>query len=82
MCASLTQNYRKLTQDAQWPSDTSFAHALGPLFGTMDLAVLRTCKSEACVGLKPGQADELTGQDPAWRTNGEWSGRFGSYRAG
>ena len=48
----------------------------------MDLAVLRTCKSEACVGLEPGQADELTGQDPAWRTNGEWSGRFGSYRAG
>lgn len=81
VCRSYTQNYRKLTQDGQWPSDTTFARALGPLYGSMNLAVLRTCKSEVCVGLEPGQADELAGQDPAWRTNGQWGGTLYPYRS-
>ncbi|WFD26550.1 hypothetical protein MNAN1_001533 [Malassezia nana] len=62
-----------LFQGDLWPSDTAFSHALGPLYGTMNLAVLRTCASEVCVGLKPGQADDLANQDAAWRTNCCWA---------
>lgn len=67
-------NYRKLTQDAQWPTSTSFSHTLGPLAGKVPLVVLRTCKAEVCVGLHQAQVAELDQCDATWRTNGNWAG--------
>ncbi|WFD44518.1 hypothetical protein MPSI1_003186 [Malassezia psittaci] len=67
-------NYRKLTQDAEWPSDTPFTTALGDLAGKFPLLALRTCKAEVCVGLRPGQAESLNERDAEWRTNGHWAG--------
>lgn len=73
-------NYRKLTQDAQWPPTTPFTDALGELKGKVNVLALRTCKAEVCVGLAEGQADQLTERDPKWRTNGHWAGEFAALR--
>ena len=51
-------NYRKLTQDAAWSPTTPFEESLGALAGELDLLALRTCKSDVCVGLREGQAEE------------------------
>lgn len=67
-------NYRKLTQDAEWPVGTSFTHALGPLAGQIPLVALRTCKADVCVGLNDEQVTHLSNQDATWRTNGRWAG--------
>ena len=67
-------NYRKLTQDAQWPSSTSFSQTLGPLAGEVALVALRTCKAEVCVGLPEAQEAKLYECDDSWRTNGKWAG--------
>ena len=66
-------NYRKLTSDATWKSDTSFREALGPLAGTIEILALRTNKADVCVGLKPGQEAEVEKQDPKWRVDGKWA---------
>ncbi|SPC64964.1 uncharacterized protein UHOD_07915 [Ustilago sp. UG-2017b] len=66
-------NYRKLTSDATWKSDTSFREALGPLAGTVELLALRTNKADVCVGLKPGQEAEVEKEDPKWRVDGKWA---------
>jgi len=67
-------NYRKLTQDAQWPSSTSFCQTLGPLAGEVALVALRTCKAEVFVGLPEAQEAKLYECDDSWRTNGKWAG--------
>jgi hypothetical protein len=36
------------------------------------LVALRTLKSELASGLKPGQEEMTTQQDPDWLTNGRW----------
>ncbi|WFD34558.1 hypothetical protein MCUN1_001399 [Malassezia cuniculi] len=66
-------NYRKLTQDAQWPTTTTFEHALGPLAGKINIFALRTCKAEVCVGLLHGQEQKVDAVDPKWRVNGHWA---------
>lgn len=66
-------NYRKLTSDATWKSDTSFREALGPLAGTIEILALRTNKADVCVGLKPGQEAEVVAADPKWRVSGKYA---------
>lgn len=70
-------NYRKLTQDAAWSPTTPFEESLGALAGKLDLLALRTCKSDVCVGLREGQAEELDRRDAAWRSNGHWASTYG-----
>lgn len=69
-------NYRKLTYDGNWPRTTTFEEALGPLAkkhlggkGHRSL-VLRTCKADVCVGLKPGVEEKLP---PDWTRNGRYA---------
>ena len=69
-------NYRKLTYDGLWPHSTSFREAMGPLT-TKQLGgkgqrtfVLRTCKADVAVGLKPGQEKDLPGD---WTRTGKYA---------
>lgn len=62
-------NYRRLTGDARWPTDTSFARVTA--FFPAPLLALRTLKSDSVVGLAPGQGEALDAEDPEWRTNGQ-----------
>jgi hypothetical protein len=61
-------NYRRLVGDVHWPPDTPFEQATG--YFPAPVAALRTFKSEVVVGLQPGRAERLDGEDPAWRVNG------------
>ena len=61
-------NYRRITGDARWPADTSFARVAA--FFPAPVLALRTLKSDTIVGLAPGQAAGLDEADPEWRTNG------------
>lgn len=40
--------------------------------------MLRTCKADTCVGLKPGQGESLNSTDPHWMVNGKF-GMIQSY---
>jgi hypothetical protein len=62
-------NYRRALNDALWPPETPFSDVLS--YFPAPLLALRTLKSDAIVGLRPGQADELDRSDPAWRVNGK-----------
>lgn len=68
-------NYRKLTYDGLWPHSTPFSEALGPLAkkhdgqGVRTLA-LRTAKADVCVGLQPGQDENL---EAGWTRNGKYA---------
>ena len=66
-------NYRKLTQDAQWPNTTPFPVALGEFAGKTNVLALRTCKAEVCVGLESSTVERLDAMDAKWRTNGHWA---------
>ena len=68
-------NYRKLTYDGQWPHDTSFEQALGPLARKIDgkglrTLALRTAKADVAVGLKSGQEKTLPGD---WTRTGKYA---------
>lgn len=62
-------NYRRLVGDCHWDPTTLFEVAAGHFPAT--LVALRTLKAELIVGLKPGEAERLQAQDPAWRVNGK-----------
>ena len=61
-------NYRRLLGDAHWPPTTSFARVTG--YFPAPVVALRTLKAEIIVGLRPGAAEELQAEDPAWLVNG------------
>jgi hypothetical protein len=62
-------NYRRAVNDALWLPETPFADVLS--YFPAPLLALRTLKSDAVVGLRPGQASELDRIDPTWRVNGK-----------
>ena len=61
-------NYRRLLGDAAWPPTTPFEAIVS--YFPAPLAALRTLKAELIVGLRPGQAERLRAEDPAWLVNG------------
>ncbi|HVZ32671.1 MAG TPA: ARMT1-like domain-containing protein [Polyangiaceae bacterium] len=61
-------HYRRAVGDALWPAESSFA-AITSSFPAPLLA-LRTLKSDAIVGLRPGLSNELDQLDARWRVNG------------
>jgi uncharacterized protein with ATP-grasp and redox domains len=61
-------NYRRLCSDAHWAPETPFADVVR-YFGARIVA-LRTMKAEVVVGLRPGEAAQLTRQDPTWMVDG------------
>ncbi len=63
-------NYRRATNDALWPLDTSMREALGPF--PAPLALLRTLKSDTLVDVSPERAAELDVKHPAWRSGGTY----------
>jgi uncharacterized protein with ATP-grasp and redox domains len=62
-------NYRRLIGDCHWEPTTPFESAAGYFPAT--LVALRTLKAELIVGLRPGEEERLTAEDPAWRVNGK-----------
>lgn len=62
-------NYRRLLGDAHWPPTASFAHATS--YFPVPIVALRTLKAELIIGLRPGEAERLQGEDPAWLVNGQ-----------
>ena len=62
-------NYRRLLGDAHWPPTTPFARATR--YFPAPLVALRTLKAEIIVGLRPGEAERLQTEDPAWLVNGQ-----------
>ncbi|EFP78758.1 uncharacterized protein PGTG_04714 [Puccinia graminis f. sp. tritici CRL 75-36-700-3] len=65
-------NYRKLTGDAQWETETPIEEAIGPLNGLFNLLSLRTCKADVCAGLGSGKEAWVSKIDPDWRINGKF----------
>lgn len=64
-------NYRKLTGDLDWPTDTKFEHALQDFRPTPLLAV-RTAKGGPVVGLLPDQSKTISSADRDWNINGDY----------
>lgn len=53
-------NYRKLVYDCQWPFDTPFSEAIGPLREwSAPVLALRTCKSDVVVGVAKNVSEEM-----------------------
>ena len=63
-------NYRRLLGDLDWPYLTPFGEILA--YFPIPVVALRTVKAEIICGLKPGQAEQVTAQDPGWMVNGRW----------
>ena len=61
-------NYRRLLGDAHWPPTTPFEQATR--YFPARLVALRTLKAELIAGLRPGEAERLGVEDPAWLVNG------------
>ena len=61
-------NYRRITDDRLYAPDTPFAQVLA--YAPAPLCAIRTMKSDAIIGLRPGQAAQLDAVDADWRTNG------------
>jgi len=64
-------NYRKLLGDLNWETSANFKTALQGFLPSSILS-LRTAKADVMVGLLPGQAEDVTKQDPQWMVNGQW----------
>lgn len=64
-------NYRKLLGDINWEYTTKFTKALRGFQPTNVLA-LRTVKSDVCVGLSPGVAEEFFRKDETWMCTGQY----------
>jgi hypothetical protein len=62
-------NYRRLLDDCHWPH-TARMEDIASYFPASFLT-LRTLKGEIMIGLEPGQAAALGGQDPTWLINGK-----------
>lgn len=65
-------NYRKLTGDRIWEHTVRFDRALRG-FQPAPLCSIRTLKANVQVGLQPGQAEQLSSEDPDWMTNGKYA---------
>jgi hypothetical protein len=63
-------NYRRLLGDLHWPLTAAFEEIVCDL--PAPLAALRVLKSELAVGLRPGQAEAASQQDPDWLVDGKW----------
>ena len=64
-------NYRKLVGDLNWETTASFPAALRGFRPSRVLAV-RTAKADVMVGLKEGQAEDVTSRDDTWMVTGQW----------
>ena len=62
-------NYRRIVGDALWQPETPFSTVTA--YFPAPLLALRTLKSPPIVGLPPGMAARLDGEDAAWRVNGK-----------
>ena len=65
-------NYRKLVRDLEWPPTTPLQTALGS-FLPAPLVALRTCKSDAIVGLPEGASEAMDARDAQWKVDGEFA---------
>jgi hypothetical protein len=63
-------NFRRLIGDLRWDETIPFSQVTA--YFPAPLASLRVSKSEAVVGLRPGQVTELDAHEPGWRSNGRW----------
>ena len=63
-------NFRRLIGDLRWDETTPFSKITN--YFPARLAALRVSKSEAVVGLRPGQVAELDAREAGWRSNGRW----------
>jgi len=62
-------NYRRLLDDRHWPHHTPITRADAAF--PRPYLLLRTLKGEIMVGLQPGQAENITLEDPTWLINGK-----------
>ncbi len=63
-------NYRRSLGDVHWVHETPVEEIVG--YFPAPILFLRTCKSNLVAGLKPGQAESISKQDPEWLANGKW----------
>ncbi len=63
-------NYRRALGDVHWPHDTPIDEIVS--YFPAPILFLRTCKSDLIAGLKAGQANAISEQDPQWLSNGKW----------
>ncbi|XP_063598157.1 damage-control phosphatase ARMT1-like [Penaeus indicus] len=64
-------NYRKLTGDLDWPTNSSFQRALRG-FSPAPILVLRTAKGGPVVGLAPGVAERTAAVASDWNISGDY----------
>jgi uncharacterized protein with ATP-grasp and redox domains len=63
-------HFRRLIGDLRWVETSPFREITA--YFPSRLAALRVAKSEAMVGLHPGQVAVLDHREPGWRSNGRW----------
>jgi uncharacterized protein with ATP-grasp and redox domains len=64
-------NYRRLSGDLNWPSTTPFQDVVR--YFPTPLLALRVLKAELALGLTETQVQNLDGEDPDWKFNGNWA---------
>jgi len=62
-------NYRRMLDDRHWSHDARMEDIASHF--PKPFVMLRTLKGEIMVGLQPGQAEELSAEDPTWLINGK-----------
>jgi hypothetical protein len=62
-------NYRRLSGDALWPLEATFADACEGL--PCPVACIRTMKSDSVVGLPPDLVRKLDATEEKWRIDGK-----------